>query len=168
MSERWGTFEREGTCLAWLDAGGSGSPVLLLHGLAGHAREWRDTAQALTAHHRVFALEQRGHGRSERFPTDVSRSAYVGDAVALLEQLELGPAAMVGQSLGGHTAFLVAAQRPDLVSALVVAEAGAGGPDERLPGQLREELGAWPRPFPLAASRARLLRGQHSEGASVG
>jgi pimeloyl-ACP methyl ester carboxylesterase len=154
VDERWGTFDRDGTRLAWLDAGGHGPPVLLLHGLAGYVGEWRDTAQALTHHHRVIALEQRGHGRSERLPRDLARSAYVSDAVALLEHLQLGPTALVGQSLGGHTAFLVAARRPDLVSALVVAEASAGGPAEQVPEQVRKALTAWPVPF---ASRQAAL-----------
>src|SRR6266511_2165482 len=99
----WLKLEREGVSLACLDFGGDGPPVLLLHGLAGHAAEWAETAGWLTAYHRVLALEQRGHGRSDRAPTDVSRAAYVIDAVAVIEALALQPVILIGESLGGHT-----------------------------------------------------------------
>ena len=127
-----------------LDFGGSGPGALLLHGLAGTAREWDDTATWLADTHRVVALDQRGHGRSERRPADVSRAAFVADAVAAIEQLDLAPVVLIGQSLGGHTAFLVAADRPDLVRGLVVAEAS---PAEEKPGQaeeIRSLLSSWP------------------------
>lgn len=104
---------------------------MLLHGLAGYAREWDETASWLSASCRVVAPEQRGHGRSERRPADLSRSAFVDDAAAWLRRLDLAPAAVVGQSLGGHTAFLLAARHPELVRALVVAEATPDAfPDE--------------------------------------
>lgn len=64
----WSYIQRDGTRLALTDFGGSGPPVLLLHGLAGHAEEWSETASWLTGDHRVFALDLRGHGRSERRP----------------------------------------------------------------------------------------------------
>jgi pimeloyl-ACP methyl ester carboxylesterase len=53
------------------EMGGGGHAALLLHGLAGTAAEWEETASWLTANHRVVALDQRGHGRSERRPADV-------------------------------------------------------------------------------------------------
>ena len=120
---------------------------MLLHGLCGHAEEWRETASWLVASHRVLAPDARGHGRSDRFATDVSRAAHVADAEAWLEHLDLGPAVTVGQSLGGHTAFLLAALRPDLVQGLVVVEATPEpGPDA--PRTVRRWLESWPVPFP--------------------
>lgn len=129
------------------DLGGEGPGALLLHGLAGTAGEWEDTASWLSATHRVLALDQRGHGGSERRPEDVSRKAFVTDAVAAIEQLGLAPALVVGQSLGGQIAFLAAAERPDLVSALVVAEASPAAPDPGSPERIRRLLSAWPTAF---------------------
>ena len=80
---------------------------------------------------RVIALDQRGHGRSEREPTDLSRPAFVGDVVAVVEQLSLAPVVLIGQSMGGNTAFLAAAAHPGLVESLVVIEASPDGPDPR-------------------------------------
>ncbi|MEV5566756.1 alpha/beta fold hydrolase [Streptomyces sp. NPDC052196] len=46
----------------------TGEPVVLLHGLAGHADEWEVVASRLIARYRVAAVDQRGHGASERHP----------------------------------------------------------------------------------------------------
>ena len=85
-----------------------------------------------------------GTGGASGGLADVSREAFVADAVAAIEELALAPAVLIGQSLGGHTAFLVAAARPDLVRGLVIAEAS---PVEAKPGQpeeIRKLLSAWP------------------------
>lgn len=55
-------LERDGVRLAGLDFGGTGTRVLLLHGLAAHAGEWAETAGWLTTRCRVLALDARGHG----------------------------------------------------------------------------------------------------------
>jgi pimeloyl-ACP methyl ester carboxylesterase len=136
-----------GIRLEALDYGGAGPGALLLHGLAGTAREWEETASWLTRTHHVVALDQRGHGRSERRPQDVSRAAFVADAIATVETLRLGPALLIGQSLGGHTAFLTAAERPDLVRALVVAEASPAKAGREAAGEVGALLGGWPAPF---------------------
>ena len=61
----------------------------LLHGLAGNAEEWAATARGLVATTGVLALDQRGHGRSERNPgEDVSQAAFVGDVEFWLEHLD--------------------------------------------------------------------------------
>jgi pimeloyl-ACP methyl ester carboxylesterase len=102
---------------------------VLSHGLAGHAGEWDVPAERLSSRHRVVAVDQRGHGASERHPQDVSRAAYVADVIAVVDQLALRRPVLVGQSLGGHTAMLTAAAHPGLVRALVLVEAGPGGPN---------------------------------------
>ena len=147
MEVRWHAATRDGTRLWAADYGGSGPGALLLHGLAGHAREWDSTAAWLARTHRVVAVEARGHGRSERAPADVSPEAFAADAAFWIERLELAPAVVVGQSLGGLTALLLAARRPDLVRALVVAEATPARDPEAL-SVVRSWLAAWPLPFP--------------------
>jgi pimeloyl-ACP methyl ester carboxylesterase len=141
---RWVPVTGRDARLEALDFGGEGAGILLLHGLAGTAREWEETAEWLCKANRVAALDHRGHGRSERRPGDISREAFIADAVAAIEELALAPAVLIGQSLGGHTAFLVAAARADLVRGLVIAEAS---PVEAKPGQpeeIRKLLSAWP------------------------
>jgi len=59
---------RDGVRLVCRDRGRPGEPVVLLHGLAGHAGEWGVVASRLIARYRVVAVDQRGHGASERHP----------------------------------------------------------------------------------------------------
>ncbi|WP_282699263.1 alpha/beta hydrolase [Streptomyces sp. CC219B] len=123
-------------------------PFLLLHGLAGHQGEWDDlTARLLADGHRVVTYDARGHGASTRRPPTVTREACVEDAVALIEHLALPAVTLVGQSLGGHTALLVAAARPDLVGALVLVEAGPERVAADTPARIGAWLDSWPKPF---------------------
>jgi pimeloyl-ACP methyl ester carboxylesterase len=119
------------------------------------AGEWAAVTASLGGRLRTLALEQRGRGRSERVPSDVSRAAYVDDIIAMVGSFCTDhPVCLVGQSLGGHTALLAASERPDLVGSLVVVEATAGGPDKAAVERVRGWLDSWPRPF---ASREEAL-----------
>src|SRR6516162_5365915 len=111
---RWHYRTRKGVGLACADYGGAGPAVILLHGLCGHAGEWAETASWLSKSCRVVVPEQRGHGRSDRHPANMSRAAFVDDVVMWMEELGLAPVVLVGHSLGGHTVFLLAASRRDL------------------------------------------------------
>lgn len=102
--------DRDGTRIAVTDLGGAGRPVVLLHGLAGSSRELLPTAFALTDSFQVLLVDQRGHGQSTRRPADLSRGAHVDDVIAVIERFEPHRrVALVGHSMGAHTAFLVAA-----------------------------------------------------------
>ena len=140
----WHERKREGVVLACADFDGTGSSTLLLHGLAGHAREWNETASWLSATNHVLAPDQRGDGRSQRRPADVSPEAFVDDAAMWVRQLSGGSALVIGQSFGGRTAFLLAAQYPELVTALVVAEASPEANPEA-----RTVVGDWQRSWPV-------------------
>jgi pimeloyl-ACP methyl ester carboxylesterase len=161
---RWESFEREGTHLAYCDFGGSGLPLLLLHGLAGHAREWAQSVDLLRDHYRVFGVDQRGHGDSTRRPVDLSREAFVEDCAAVIRQIGLGPFTLVGQSMGASTALLTAAAHPELVRSLVIIEGSPDGPEEFDPDpegarQIGRWLNAWPVPFPDTAAARGFFEG---------
>jgi pimeloyl-ACP methyl ester carboxylesterase len=89
----------------------------------------------------------------------MSRDAHVRDVVMWLDRLGRAPAVIVGQSLGGHTAFLIAARRPDLVRGLVVLEAT---PESNRVGRevTRRWLETWPVPFASEAEAARFFGGE--------
>ncbi len=154
------SFARDGVGLSCLDFGGSGRPVLLMHGLAGHAAEWSETASWLSQTHRVLALDERGHGHSERVPDDVSPEAHLDDVAALVRELGLDRVIVVGQSLGANLAFLLAARRPELVRGLVVAE---GCPEADPQGEgaaaIRRWLEAWPAPFADSSAALKFFGG---------
>jgi pimeloyl-ACP methyl ester carboxylesterase len=145
---KWVPVEGRDARLTALDFGGEGPGALLLHGLAGTALEWDETASWLRESHRVLGLDQRGHGHSERRPEDVSPSAFVSDALTVIERLNLAPTLLVGQSLGGLIAFLAASKRPDLVSALIVVEATPTREGPEVAEQIGDYLDSWPLPFP--------------------
>ncbi len=147
----------DGARLRYLDYGGEGAAALLLHGLCGEATEWAATAAWLRRSCRVLAVDQRGHGASERTPGRYGRDAYVADATAAIEQLQLAPVVLVGQSMGGLNAYLVAARRSELVRALVVVEAQASTNPEGMRG-LRDWLRRFPVPFRTAAAARAFLQ----------
>ena len=153
----------DGTEIAALVWPGDGPTVVVLHGLAGSSREFVPTAEAL-AGHSVVLVDQRGHGRSTRRPADTSRAAFVADVVAVIDALTVPPVVLVGQSMGAHTAMLVAAARPDLVRGLVLLEVdqGSGTPEDH--AALGAFFRSWSLPFAdRAAARAELGDGPLAE-----
>jgi len=154
MERRW--FDRGGERLSYLVSESVGPTVLILHGLAGSSNEMIPTGEALSEC-RVLLLDQRGHGESSRRPVDTSRAAFVADAVALIELESAGPVALIGQSVGAHTAMLVAAARPDLVDRLILLEGGEGSGDPKANTRMGEFFASWPVPFAtVGAARAFL------------
>ncbi|WP_412540021.1 alpha/beta hydrolase [Longispora sp. K20-0274] len=129
------------------DFGGAGAPIVLLHGLMGRARAWTGTADWLTGHGRVLGLDSRGHGAAPPGPFDTD--TRVADVIAVLD--EVGPAVLVGHSMGGMTAWQVAGRRPDLVRGIVIIDMSALGKG-RTAGW-RAYFDTWPESF---ASRAEV------------
>lgn len=141
-----------GIRLSFRDFGGQGPGVLLLHGLFGRATTYADTAGWLTSQYHVVGLDQRGHGWSDKPENAYTRDHYVEDAAAVIQQLGLGPAIVIGHSMGALNAWVLAARYPGLVRALVLEDmtAATARPE---PGEwVRNWLGEWPVPFPTMAS----------------
>ncbi|MER6216666.1 alpha/beta hydrolase [Streptomyces sp. NPDC001674] len=130
-----------GRRLSFLDFGGSGRPLLALHGHFGDGRTFAPLASELCGSWRVIALDQRGHGLSDSAP-DFSRAGYVEDAAAVLGHLGIRRAVVLGHSLGGVNAYQLAAWIPGLVEALVVEDIGV-----EVEGDLSFSL-SWPRRAP--------------------
>ncbi|MFF1417916.1 alpha/beta fold hydrolase [Streptomyces sp. NPDC058280] len=131
---------------------GRASGVLLLHGLMGQASHWASTARWLAERHRAVALDQRGHGRSDK-PAEgpFTREAYVADAEAAIEQLGLAPVTLIGHSMGALTAWQLAAKRPDLVRALIICDMRASALGAASQREWEDWFRAWPVPFATLA-----------------
>ncbi len=109
--------------LPYLDWGGDGAPLVLLHGLASNARIWDLTAPHLVRHFRVIALDQRGHGLSDKSDS-YTFQAVTGDVAALAERLGLDVPVLVGHSWGANVALQFAAEHPGVVRGLVLVDGG--------------------------------------------
>ncbi|MGA4726198.1 alpha/beta fold hydrolase [Micromonospora taraxaci] len=119
-----GFFTVDGLKLSYLDFGGSGIPLLALHGHYNEASAFAPLAEALAPRWRVIALDQRGHGESDRAES-YGRDDYVADVDAFHRHLGVGPVPVLGHSLGGVNAYQYAGRHPDRVSALIVEDIGA-------------------------------------------
>ncbi len=104
------------------DLGGSGEPpTLLLHGLLGSSRNWQTAGSALAAGRRVYALDLRNHGQSPHADA-MSYAAMASDVLAWMDARGIGRAELVGHSMGGKVAMVLACRRPERVGRLVVVD----------------------------------------------
>lgn len=100
---------------------GTGPPVLVLHGLFGSGRNWASIAQKLAASYRVFTLDLRNHGASAWAET-MSYAEMAEDVRKFVAARELGRVAVVGHSMGGKTAMVLALADAAVVERLVVVD----------------------------------------------
>jgi 3-oxoadipate enol-lactonase len=105
------------------DTGGGGPVVMLLHGwMADADLNWCGAYGDLAAAgYRVLAIDHRGHGRGLRQMNDFRLADCAADAAAALRQLEIAPALVVGYSMGGAIAQLMARDHPETVAGLVLS-----------------------------------------------
>jgi pimeloyl-ACP methyl ester carboxylesterase len=111
-----------GVRIAYSSAGGGGEPLVLIHGSWGSRHNWDPVVPGLADHFRVVAYDRRGHSESERPPGQGSFTEDVADVAALIEQLGLAPAWVVGGSSGAVITLQLATTRPDLLRGVVAHE----------------------------------------------
>jgi len=108
-------------------APGAAAPVVLcLHGLMRNSRDFEDLAAHLTARYRVIVPDVRGRGFSARDPNfnNYQIPVYLGDLLRLLAGLGAARVAIIGTSMGGLMAMMLAASRPALVAGIVLNDVG--------------------------------------------
>jgi len=104
---------------------GSGKPFLLVHGLASNARTWDRVARRLSAAgHDAVAVDQRGHGLSDKPDAGYGFEDVTADLKALIEALAMERPIIAGQSWGGNVVMAFAAAYPELTSGLVLVDGG--------------------------------------------
>jgi 3-oxoadipate enol-lactonase len=110
---------------------GDGTPgVLALHPLALSGAIWDGAGDGAAARLGVMGLDARGHGDSPWDGKPFTVEDMADDAAAVIEATASGPVGVIGLSMGGSTALLLAARHPELVSRLVIADGSACyGPD---------------------------------------
>jgi len=110
---------------------GSGTPVVLVHGFTGNSRNWALVVPALRQRYRVISPDLPGHGLSGR-PADpgaYTLEAMADAVVGLMEELGLGPCHLVGHSMGGMVAQLIALAHPQRLRSLVLVDTSAEPPE---------------------------------------
>src|SRR5438046_2833198 len=111
-----------GAKVHYVDAG-TGSPVILLHGLADDIGVWESAIAPLAAKYRVVALDQIGFGRSDKPLLNYRVSTFVDFLDGFLNELKIERASLVGNSLGGWVAADFALKHPDRIERLVLSDA---------------------------------------------
>ena len=124
----------DGLKIHYFELGGSGSPVVLIHGYTANAEgKWikPGIVQALAARHRVVAIDARGHGKSDK-PHDPAKYGprMATDVIELMDQLKIAKAHIHGYSMGGSILTQILAGHPDRV---ITAIYGGSGPQETDP-----------------------------------
>jgi pimeloyl-ACP methyl ester carboxylesterase len=112
-----------GTLEAW-EWPGAEPPALLLHGIGNYGRVWDFVAAAIGGRLRLVAPDARGHGESVTPETGYAPEDFVADAIAVLDATGLTRPVVVGHSMGGAHALVLAATHPDRVGALALVDAG--------------------------------------------
>ena len=140
----------------YLDWGGNGRPVVLLHGLASSAHWYDLVAPCLRDKYRLVAPDQRGHGQTTQADSGYDWAALSQDVVGLMDHLDLDRAAVFGHSWGASVALNVAARFPDRIAALGLIDGGVG----RRSGTTREPwevVKARVRPRDVTGNREQFL-----------
>ena len=111
----------------YLDFGGSGPPVVMVHGLAGSAINWMAVGPEIAQTHRAFAIDLVGFGQTPL----LNRSATVGANAELVHQfitkVVAEPVTIIGNSMGGHIAIIEAAAHPQWLTAMVLVDPAIPG-----------------------------------------
>ena len=161
----------DGKRLSWREAG-TGSALVLLHGIGSHAGSWQKQLEAFP-NHRVLAWNAPGYGNSSRLAADApDAGAYADVLKRWLDALGIGRINLVGHSLGCLMAARFAADNPDRIASLTLASIAAGharlAPEDRtrmLEGRVGdvEELG----PRGMAEKRGPRLLGPRATAEQI-
>jgi esterase len=159
------TLPVNGYDMAYLEVG-DGPPLVCVHGTLGDFRTWSAVYGPLSKQRRVISVSLRRF-----FPEhwdgvgdDYKMAQHVADTIGFIEKLDPEPIDLMGHSRGGHIAFRVAQQRPDLVRRLVLAEPGG-----ELDASLDPAVGSGPsqRASQFAMSADRIAVGDIDGGLMI-
>jgi len=142
----------DGVRTRYITQGEGHETIVFIHGFSSSLYTWRACLEAIAKHYRVYALDLKGFGFSEKPPSEYTTDEYAEFVVHFMDAVGLKTATLCGNSMGGQIAWRIALQYPDRVDKLILVDAG-GYPSSRrglpffvklakLPG-IGEALGAF-------------------------
>jgi len=108
--------------LSFLQAG-SGPAVVVIHGIGGHKEDWTSLMMALSSSHTVYAIDMIGFGQSAKTASEITIRSQAGAVLSLLDAEDCKRADIIGNSVGGWVAAMIAASHPSRVGRLVLVDA---------------------------------------------
>ena len=128
MPVQQGSYDSDGTMIHYLDWGlpvgdnAASPPLIFIHATGFLAALWRPIAERLSARFRVVAMDQRGHGESDKPPDGYRFDVFADDLQRLIEALELESPIAAGHSSGGTTIVVHAARHAGVIRRAVLIE----------------------------------------------
>jgi pimeloyl-ACP methyl ester carboxylesterase len=102
----------------------SGTPVIMLHGYTDSWFSFSPVLPLMDHKYRVYIIDQRGHGDSDRPMGGYAMQQFAGDVIAFMDAMNIKQATIVGHSMGSFVAQHVASEAPERVSKLVLVGSG--------------------------------------------
>lgn len=119
---RVGTCETNSINMHYTRTGGSKPPLLSLHGLIANGACWTDLARVLEGEYDVIMPDARGHGKSSVPEFGYRYEDHANDVVGLIAALQLSSPILMGHSMGGMTATVVAGRNPKMLHGLILVD----------------------------------------------
>lgn len=116
------SFNTGAISINYVEGPPSGSPLILLSGISGWWQTWLPIMPVLSMRWHIFALDFRGHGKSDRVTRGYQWETYADDTMSFLRERVGEPAILVGHSLGAMVTLKIAAQVPEAVQAIVLED----------------------------------------------
>ncbi|GAA3648558.1 alpha/beta fold hydrolase [Lentzea roselyniae] len=152
----------DGQLVSYVDHGGDGPAVVLLHSFLMDVTMWAPQVEAFGRDYRLIAIDERGHGATPATgPFDYWDVA--GDALAVLDALGIGDAAVVGTSQGGFIAIRMALLAPERITALAVLGTSGEPEDEQIAAAYDQLTEVWiaQGPDTVVEATAKICLGDH-------
>lgn len=119
-----------------------GKPVMVMvHGVTDNGLCWTTLAWKLEKDYDIYMVDTRGHGLTDPFTSSDDGDTLIKDVVGFVKAMKFEKPILVGHSMGGATVIRVGAEYPDLAKAIIVLDAGIGGPRGGRPGARGETNG---------------------------
>ncbi|PWK87327.1 pimeloyl-ACP methyl ester carboxylesterase [Lentzea atacamensis] len=152
----------DGQLVSYVDHGGDGPAVVLLHSFLMDVTMWAPQVEAFGRDYRLIAIDERGHGATPATgPFDYWDVA--GDALAVLDALGIGDAAVVGTSQGGFIAIRMALLAPERITTLAVLGTSGEPEDEQIAAAYDQLTEVWiaQGPDTVVEATAKICLGDH-------